>query len=172
MAQQVEGAAVDVLGGDDVITGLGDVAHRVFHGGCTGGDGKACGTTFKGGDAVLKDTLGGVGQTAVDVARVGKAESGLGMIEVVENVGGGGVDRHCAGIGGRVGLLLAHVQLQGFKTVLFAVLGHGYFSLVMLGREDFSLPPACRVRVVGEVLVMKLRRLGRATQAERYRACL
>ncbi|ALE10200.1 Hypothetical protein RY67_2205 [Bifidobacterium longum subsp. infantis] len=42
----------------------------------------------------------------------------------------------------------------------------------MLGREDFSLPPACRVRVVGEVLVMKLRRLGRATQAERYRACL
>jgi hypothetical protein len=64
------------------------------------------------------------------------------------------------------------MQLQGFKTVLLVVLGHGSFSLVVLGREDFSLPPACRVRAVGEVLVMKLRRLGRAAQAERYRTCL
>ena len=125
VTQQVEGATVDVLGGDDVIAGLGDVAHRVFHGGCTGGDGKACGTTFKSGDTVFEHALGRVGQTAVDVARVGKAESGLSVIEVVEDVGGGLVDRHGAGIGGRVGLLLAHMQLQGFKTVLLVVLGHG-----------------------------------------------
>ena len=172
VAQQVEGSTVDVLGGDDVVTGLGDITHSVFNGSGTGSDGQTSGTTFKGGDAVLEDTLGGVGQTAVDVARVSETEASLGVVEVVEDVAGGGVDRDCTGVGGRVGLLLAHMQLQGFKTVLLVVLGHGSFSLVVLGREDFSLPPACRVRAVGEVLVMKLRRLGRAAQAERYRACL
>ena len=172
VAQQVEGSTVDVLGGDDVVTGLGDITHSVFNGSGTGSDGQTSGTTFKGGDAVLEDTLGGVGQTAVDVARVSETEASLGVVEVVEDVAGGGVDRDCTGVGGRVGLLLAHMQLQGFKTVLLVVLGHGSFSLVVLGREDFSLPPACRVRAVGEVLVMKLRRLGRAAQAERYRTCL
>ena len=125
VAQQVEGSTVDVLGGDDVVTGLGDITHSVFNGSGTGSDGQTSGTTFKGGDAVLEDTLGGVGQTAVDVARVRQSEAGLGVVEVVEDVGGGLVDRHRAGVGGRVGLLLADVQLQGFKTVLLVVLGHG-----------------------------------------------
>ena len=172
VAQQVEGTAVDVLGGDDVVTGLGDVAHGVFDGGGTGSDGQTSGTTFKGGDAVLEDTLGGVGQTAVDVARVSETEASLGVVEVVEDVAGGSVDRDRAGVGGRVGLLLTHMQLQGLKTVLLVVLGHGSFSLVVLGREDFSLPPACRVRAVGKVLVMKLRRSRCMSQAERYRGCL
>ena len=125
MAQQVEGSTVDVLGGDDVVTGLGDITHSVFNGSGTGSDGQTSGTTFKGGDAVLEDTLGGVGQTAVDVARVSETEASLGVVEVVEDVAGGGVDRDCTGVGGRVGLLLAHMQLQGFKTVLLVVLGHG-----------------------------------------------
>ena len=125
VTQQVEGATVDVLGGDDVIAGLGDVAHRVFDRGCAGCDGQACGAAFEGCDAVFEHTLGGVGQAAVDVARVRQSEAGLGVVEVVEDVGGGLVDRHRAGVGGRVGLLLADVQLQGFKTVLLVVLGHG-----------------------------------------------
>lgn len=62
--------------------------------------------------------LGGVGQTAVDVARVRQSEAGLGVVEVVEDVAGGLVDRHRAGVGGRVGLLLADVQLQGFETIV------------------------------------------------------
>ena len=125
VAQQVEGAAVHVLGCDDVVAGLGDVAHRVFHGGRAGRDGQARGAAFEGRDAVFEHALGGVGQTAVDVARVRQSEAGLGVVEVVEDVGGGLVDRHRAGVGGRVGLLLADVQLQGFKTVLLVVLGHG-----------------------------------------------
>ena len=114
-----------VLGCDDVVAGLGDVAHRVFHGGRAGRDGQARGAAFEGRDAVFEHALGGVGQTAVDVARVRQSEAGLGVVEVVEDVGGGLVDRHRAGVGGRVGLLLADVQLQGFKTVLLVVLGHG-----------------------------------------------
>ena len=140
--------SVHVLGCDDVVAGLGDVAHRVFHGGRAGRDGQARGAAFEGRDAVFEHALGGVGQTAVDVARVRQSEAGLGVVEVVEDVGGGLVDRH---------------------FLLFSAM---VFSLVVLGREDFSLPPACRVRAVGEVLVMKLRRLGRTAQAERYRTCL
>ena len=118
VAQQVEGAAVHVLGCDDVVAGLGDVAHRVFHGGRAGRDGQARGAAFEGRDAVFEHALGGVGQTAVDVARVRQSEAGLGVVEVVEDVAGGLVDRHRAGVGGRVGLLLADVQLQGFETIV------------------------------------------------------
>ena len=120
-----EGLEVDELGSHDVVAGLGDVAHRVFHGGRAGRDGQARGAAFEGRDAVFEHALGGVGQTAVDVARVRQSEAGLGVVEVVEDVAGGRVNRHCAGGGGRVGLLLADVQLQGFKTVLLVVLGHG-----------------------------------------------
>ena len=143
MAQQVEGTAVDVLGGDDVVTGLGDVAHGVFDGGGAGSDGQTGGATFKGGDAVLEDALGGVGQTAVDVARVSEAEAGLGVVEVVEDVAGGSVDRDRAGVGGRVGLLLTHMQLQGLKTVLLVVLGHGILLGCARSRGYFPChPPA------------------------------
>ena len=118
VAQQVEGAAVHVLGCDDVVAGLGDVAHRVFHGGRAGRDGQARGAAFEGRDAVFEHAPGGVGQTAVDVARVRQSEAGLGVVEVVEDVAGGLVDRHRAGVGGRVGLLPADVQLQGFETIV------------------------------------------------------
>ncbi len=121
VAQQVEGAAVHVLGCDDVVAGLGDVAHRVFHRGRAGGDGQAGGAAFESGDAVFEHGLGGVGQTAVDVARVGQSEACLGVVEVVEDVAGGLVDRDRAGIGHRVGLLLADVQLQGFEAVVLVV---------------------------------------------------
>ena len=131
--EQVEGAAVDVLGGDDVVTGLGDVAHGVLDGRGARGDRDAGGAAFKGGDAILEHALGGVGQTAVDVTRVGESEAGLGVVEVVEDVAGGRVDRHCAGVGGRVGLLLADVQLQGFKTVLLVGFGHGGCSFSHVG---------------------------------------
>lgn len=73
---------------------------------------------FEGRDAVFEHALGGVGQTSVDVARVRQSEAGLGVVEVVEDVAGGLVDRHRAGVGGRVGLLLADVQLQGFETIV------------------------------------------------------
>ncbi len=123
MAEQVEGAAIDVLGSHDVIAALGDVAHRVFHGRGAGCDRQACGAAFKGRDAVFEHALGGVGQTTVDVAGVRQAEASLGVVEVVEHVAGGLVDRHRAGIGGRVRLLLSDMQLQGFETIVLVCHG-------------------------------------------------
>ena len=117
VTQQVEGATVDVLGCDDVIAGLGDVAHRVFDRGCAGCDGQTCGAAFEGCDAVFEHALSGVGQAAVDVAWVRQPETGLGVVEIMEHVAGGLVDRHRAGIGCRIGLLLADVKLHGFCSL-------------------------------------------------------
>ena len=94
MAQQVEGAAVDVLGSHDVVAGLGDVAHGVFDRGGAGSDCQTSGATFKGCDAVFEHALGGIGQAAVDVARIGQTKTRLGVIKVMEHVAGGLVDRH------------------------------------------------------------------------------
>ena len=128
VTQQVEGATVDVLGGDDVIAGLGDVAHRVFDRGCARCDGQTCGAAFEGCDAVFEHALGGVGQAAVDVAWIRQPETGLGVVEIMEHVAGGLVDRHRAGIGCRIGLLLADVKLQGFEAVVLGIC-HGFCSL-------------------------------------------
>ena len=128
VAQQVEGAAVDVLGSHDVVAGLGDVAHGVFDRGGAGSDCQTSGATFKGCDAVFEHALGGIGQAAVDVARIGQTKTRLGVIKVMEHVAGGLVDRHRAGIGCRVGLLLADVKLQGFEAVVLGIC-HGFCSL-------------------------------------------
>ena len=140
VTQQVEGAAIDVLGRHDVVAALRDVTHGILHGGGAGSDRQAGGTAFEGGDAILEHTLGGVGQTAVDVARVSQTEAGLGVIEVMEDVAGGLVDRHRAGVGGRVGLLLSDMQLQRLKTVVLVC--HGGL-LRMDSCLIFDLPP-CR----------------------------
>ena len=99
-----------------MVAGLGDVAHRVFHGGRAGRDGQARGAAFEGRDAVFEHALGGVGQTAVDVTGVGKTKAIGGVLGVAEHIARGLVDRHGAGVGCGIGALLANVKLQGIET--------------------------------------------------------
>ena len=91
-------------------------------------------------DALLEHVLGGVGQAAVDVARVGQAEARCGVLTVAEYVGRGGVNRHRTGIGRRIGGLLANVELKGFKLVI----RHDDASFLLLNASDgfvwFALP--------------------------------
>ena len=171
VTQQVEGATVDVLGGDDVIAGLGDVAHRVFDRGCAGCDGQTCGAAFEGCNAVFEHALGGVGQAAVDVAWIRQSETGLGVVKIMEHVAGGLVDRHRAGIGCRIGLLLADVKLQGFEAVVLGIC-HGFCSLCGMVRCLSCWPPALPCVAAGQVLVATIIRPRSAMQAKRYRTCL
>lgn len=135
VAQQVVGAAVDVLGGHDVITALRDVAHRVIHGRCAGCHRKAGRAAFERRDAVFEHPLRGVGQASIDVAWVGQPEPRLGMVEIVEHVARGLVDRHGARIARRVGPLLPHMQLERFEMVgvLGVRLTHGVVPLLRMG---------------------------------------
>ena len=113
--QQIGGAAVDGLLGDDMAAVLGQRLDGVVDGSCTGGNGQGGNAALESGNALFKDIFGGVGQAAVDVAGIAQAETVSGVLGVVENVGSGLVDRHGAGIGDRVSLLLADVQLKGLK---------------------------------------------------------
>ena len=67
---------------------------------------------------LFQNGLGGVGETAVNVAGVRQPEAGGGVGAVVEHIRGGGVNGDSAGIGSGVGLLLADVELQGFKFIV------------------------------------------------------
>ena len=116
MLQQVVGATVDGLLGNHVVTGLGKSLQGIGDGSSTGGDGETCHATLECGGTVLEDALGGVGQTAVDVTGVGKTKAVGGVLGVAEHIARGLVDRHGAGVGCRIGTLLANVKLQGIET--------------------------------------------------------
>ena len=99
-----------------MVTGLGKSLQSIGDGSSTGGDGETCHATLERGDTVLEDALGGVGQTAVDVTGVGKTKAVGGVLGVAEHIARGLVDRHGAGVGCRIGALLANVKLQGIET--------------------------------------------------------
>ena len=63
MLEQVVGTAVDGLLSHHVVTSLGKSLQGIGDGSGTGGDGKTGHATLERGDTVLKDALGGVGQT-------------------------------------------------------------------------------------------------------------
>ena len=117
MLEQVIAAAVDSLLGDEVAAILAKGFERVGDGGCAGGHSQGGDAAFERGDALFQHVLRGVGQSAVDVAGVGEAEAGGSVGAVMEDVGGGGVDRHRAGVGGGIGRFLPDVQLEGLKFI-------------------------------------------------------
>ncbi len=99
-----------------MLPGLRQCLEGVADGRRAGGHRQRRHALFKRRNAPFKDVVGGVGQAAVDVAGVPKAEAVGGVLAVVEHEGGGGVDRHRAGVGGGVGGLLADVELFGFES--------------------------------------------------------
>ena len=118
MRQQIIAAAVDRLLHDEVTAVLPERLQRVVDRRCAGGKRQSRDAALKGCDASLQHVLRGVGQSAVDVACVGKAEAGGCMGAVAEHIGGRGVDGHRAGIGRGVGGFLTDMELQGFKFVI------------------------------------------------------
>ena len=116
--EQVQRSAVQVGGGHDVVAGGGDVLHGDGDGGGTGRHAQGTHAALECGNAFLEGADRGVGQAAVDVAGLGQAETAGGGGGILEHIGRGQVDRHGAGIGCRIGLLLAGVHLQGFECVL------------------------------------------------------
>ena len=117
VGQQVVGAAVDGLLGHDMAATLGQRLQRVGDGSRSRRRGQRRNAPFERRDALLQDLLGGVGETPIDVAGVGQTKARGGMLAVVEHVGRGLVDGDRARVGGRVGLLLSHVQLEGLELV-------------------------------------------------------
>ena len=126
--EQVEGAAVEGGGGDDVVAGLADRQDRKRLGSLTGGDGEGAGNTDGGFGAALEgrhpgleDALGRVHDPGVDVAHLGEGEEVRCVLSAVERERRRLVDRHGSGVGGAIGLL-SGVDLGGLEL---PGIGHG-----------------------------------------------
>ena len=109
--QQVVGSAVDGVCSYDVLALLCKSLNGVGDSGSAGSGSQCSYAALESCDALLEYVLGGVGESAVDVARVSKSETCGCVSGVLENVGSCCVYRHCACVGSRVGLLLANVEL-------------------------------------------------------------
>ena len=92
-----------------------DILKSISDGSGTRSDCQPCYSSFKSGYALFKDSLSGVGQTAVDVSRVLQAEACGCMGGVVKYIRGGLVNRYCAGICCRVCLFLSYMNLLSLE---------------------------------------------------------
>ena len=118
VGKQVVGAAVEVGGRDNVITGTGNILNGVGDGSCTGGGSKGSGTAFQSSNPLLKGRRGGIHQAGIDISALGKAETSCSLGGVLKNIRGGRVDRYRTGIRGGIGMLLAGMYLQCFKSII------------------------------------------------------
>ena len=118
MGQQVGGAAIDGLLGNDMLTGLGKCLNGIGDSCCAGCHCQTGYAAFQCGNSLLKYILRGVGKTTVDVAGVCQTEAIRRMLGVVEHIRSRCIDGNGTGIGYGIGLLLTNVELQGFKFIL------------------------------------------------------
>ncbi|CCY18835.1 putative uncharacterized protein [Eubacterium sp. CAG:786] len=109
--QQVVGSAVDGVGSHDILTLLCERLNGVGDRCGAGSSREGCNAALKRGNSLFENVLGGVRQSAVDVACVRKTEACGGVSGVLEYIGSCSVYRHCACVGSGVGLLLANVEL-------------------------------------------------------------
>ena len=84
--KQVISTSVDVFGGHDMVSRTCDVKDGISDCGGAGGHGQRADAPFERSDALLEDVLGGVGQAAVDIARIGQAETRGCVLGIVEYV--------------------------------------------------------------------------------------
>ena len=116
--QQVVAAAVNRLLRDDVAAILRLRLNRVVNRRRTGCQRKRRNAAFQRRNALFQHILRGVGQSAVDIARICQTETCGGMGGVLKDVGRGLINRDSAGIGCGIRLFLANMQLKGFKLVI------------------------------------------------------
>lgn len=96
----VVGAAVQVAGGDDVVSGVGEGRDGHELGSLAGGGSNGGNTTFQGGNTLLEDIDCGVHNSAVEVAELLEAEEPRAVGRVIEDVRASGINWDSAGVCG------------------------------------------------------------------------
>ena len=114
-----------------MVAGLAQRGDGEKLGGLAGGGREGGDAALERRDALLEDVGRRVRDAGVDVTELCEAEEAGAVLGVIEDVGRGLVDRHGAGVGRRVGLL-SGVKLEGFKVVVFGVVGHVVLPLFVL----------------------------------------
>ena len=125
MGDEVERAAIEIIGSHDMGARQQDILQGQRDGSGTRSHGQSSHTALEGSHPILEHTLCGVGESAVDVTGIAQAKTVGSVLRVAEHIGCGLVDRHRTGIGYGVGLLLSYMKLEGLETIL--VLTHNIF---------------------------------------------
>ena len=118
----VVGAAVEEGGGDQVVASLHEVGDGQKLRRLPRGGGHSSHATLQRRHPLFKDIGGGVHQAGVDVPEFLQPKEIGAVLGVIEDVGGGLINRNRTGIGGGI-RLLASVQLKRFKPLAHQCLG-------------------------------------------------
>ena len=115
MLEKIEAAAVDRLCSNYVLSRLSERLNGVCDRRSAGSYRESCCTALESRDPLLKNSLSGVCESAVDVARVAETEAVCGVLAVMENVRSCGVNRNRSCVGCGVSLFLTYVKLLCLK---------------------------------------------------------
>ena len=118
MGEVIVGSAVDVLRGNDVVTGMRNGLKCVGNRSCTGCNTEGGDTTLEGGDSLLEDILSRVRQSRIDVTCILQRETGGCMIRIVKYECAGLVDRNRSRTGGWIRVFLSYMDGLGIKSVI------------------------------------------------------
>ena len=140
VGQQVIASAIDGFLGYDVIPRLGQGLNGVSDRRRARSHGQGRHTAFQGRDALFQHILGGVGQPPVDVPGIRQPKTGGGVGGIPEHIRGGLINGHCPGVGGGVGLFLAHMELQGLKFVCM----HGELPFLLMWLHHIPINLLCQ----------------------------
>ena len=118
VGQQITGAAVDGLLCYNVLPLFCKRLNGIGDRGGARGDSQTGNTALQCGNALFKNTLGGIGQAAIDVACISQTKAICCVLTVMKYIRSGSVDGNRTGIRCRVRVLLAHMELERFKFVI------------------------------------------------------
>ena len=117
VGEQVEAAAVNSLLSYD----MSPVRRQRLNGICdrrgSRCQSQTCASTLEGGQSLFQHVLCGIGQSSIDITGIRKAETVSSMLTVVKHIGSGLINRHRAGIRGRICLFLSDMKLKCFKSI-------------------------------------------------------
>ena len=121
VVELVDRAAIELLGGDELLARPHQAMHHHHLGGVAGGDRQARGAAFERGDALLQHRVGRVADAGVDVAEGLQAEQRGGVVDVLEHERRRLIDRGGARAGGRIGL---RAGMDGERGKAWDAVGH------------------------------------------------
>ena len=138
MRQQVEGSAIDRLLSHDMSAIRGKRLYRIRNCRRAGRQGKRRTASFKSCQSFLQHLLGGIRESAVNIAGIGQTESVGRMLAVMEHIRGRLINRNCPRVCRGIGLFLPDMQLKCFKSVF----AHNFNLPLFLISKHHAEPPA------------------------------
>ncbi len=125
VVELVDRAAVELLGGDELVARLHQAVEDDHLRGVAGGDREPGGAAFERGDALLQHGVGRIADARIDVAEGLQAEQRGGVVDVLEHERRRLIDRRRARAGCRIGL---RAGVDGERRKAWDAVGHGRSS--------------------------------------------